>query len=275
MKFNLIKIFYLIFFLLVNYYSFSQNDDNYSGARSAGMGKAGLTLTDAWSVLNNPAGTATLSNYNLGLYYESRFLMKELSNVAFVFTSPLMSGNINFATTFFGYSTFSQTKFALGYSQQLFRNFYMGLQLNYFLINQSEYYKNLNSMTFELGINYKIIQNLNIAAYVFNPINAGYFENYSTKMPIAMKLGLSYLFSNKFLIAIETGKAINGIIPVFKAGLEYTLRNHFAFRAGIALKNIEYSAGFGYFNDNLRIDIAYSYHQILGHTPKISVNYAF
>lgn len=275
MKFNYIKIFSFTIFLFICSFSFSQFEDSYAGARSAGMGKSSLTLTDVWSVLNNPAGTGKLSNYQFGFYYESRFLMKELNHASLAFTCPLMSGNINFATTYFGYSLFSQTKIALGYSQQLFKNFYMGLQINYFLIHQSEYYKNFNAMTFELGINYNVVKNLTIAAYVFNPINAGYFESYSTKIPISMKLGVSYLFADKFLLAVETGKSINGIIPVFKTGLEYIIKEHFAIRAGLAVKELEFSAGFGYNNYNLHVDVAYSYHQILGHTPKVSINYAF
>jgi hypothetical protein len=50
-------------------------------------------------------------------------------------------------------------------------------------------------------------------------------------------------------------------------------------RAGVALAPVEYSFGLGYkqhFGNNfLGFDLAYAYHEVLGSTPKLSVNYAF
>lgn len=267
-----VALFYLLLFFNN---SFSQTDDNYAGARIAAMGKAGLTLQDVWSVLNNPAGTATITNYSLGAYYENRFFMKETSFAALVFSCPLLSGNVNFGVTHFGYELFGQNKIVLGYSQQLFRKFFMGLQINYFTTRQSSEYGNFNGLTFDLGLDYKPTEAFSIAAYVFNPINVSYFENSKVKMPVALKFGMSYLFSKKLLLALETAKAINATIPIFKTGIEYNLNKHFAIRGGFSLKPIEYSAGFGYMNNHLRVDIAYSYHQILGSIPKISLSYVF
>ncbi|MDR2835800.1 MAG: hypothetical protein LBV69_06330 [Bacteroidales bacterium] len=267
-----------IFFTIIFFYSisiFAQNEDNYAGARSSGMGKAGVTLSDIWAVFNNPAGTSDINGYAVGAFYENRFLMKETGYAALAFSCPLFSGNINFGATYFGYSLFSQNKIALGYSQQLFRNFSMGLQINYFSTRQGEYYGNFNGLTFDLGFLYKPIEGLSLGGYVFNPINVGYFENSKIKMPLALKFGISYLFSKKLLLAVETGKAINGYIPIFKTGIEYTLRNIFVFRGGFSVKPVEFSAGFGYKNEHLHVDIAYSYHQILGSTPKLSVSYEF
>jgi hypothetical protein len=94
-------------------------------------------------------------------------------------------------------------------------------------------------------------------------------------MPVTMKLGLSYLFSDALLLAVETGKSINGYTSIFKAGIEYNLRKHFSFRVGISMLPIEYSAGLGYKVAGATFDLAFAYHQILGLSPKISVQYEF
>ncbi|MDL2261942.1 hypothetical protein LJC11_00370 [Bacteroidales bacterium OttesenSCG-928-I21] len=262
-------------FCIVSISGFSQTDDNYSGARSTAMGRTGLTLQDTWAVFNNPAAISNLKTMNIGVFYESRFLMKETGYGAIAFTAPLLGGNIGFGATHFGFDLFQQNKIALGYSQKLFKNFSMGLNINYFSTRQSEIYGNFNAMTLEIGLLATPINGLSIATYVFNPFNLSYFEDSDFKLPIAIKLGISYLFSNKLLLAVETGKAINGYIPVFKSGIEYKINQHFAFRGGISLKPIEYTIGVGYNTHGVNIDLAFGYHQILGSTPKISVHYEF
>ncbi len=255
--------------------AFSQTDDNYAGARSTAMGKTGLTMQDTWAVFNNPAAICRLDKMNIGAFYENRFLMKETGYGAIVFSSPFLGGNIGLGLTHFGFELFQQNKIILGYSQQLFRNFSMGLNVNYFSTRQSESYGNFNAMTLELGFLATPTKELSIATYVFNPFNLSYFEDSNLKMPVAIKLGISYLFSKSLLLAVETGKAINGYIPVFKSGIEYKINRHFAFRGGISLKPVEYTLGLGYNTHGFNIDLAYAYHQILGSTPKISVHYEF
>jgi hypothetical protein len=55
------------------------------GARSAGLGGTGLTFNDVYSVYNNPGAFGALENTAIGLNYENRFLLKELSSQALAF----------------------------------------------------------------------------------------------------------------------------------------------------------------------------------------------
>ncbi len=257
----------------------AQTTTNTGGARAAGMANAGLTNQDVWAVFNNPAAYSWMNNKAAGLFYENRFLMKETGYGALAFSSPLMGGNVGFGYSHFGYSLFQSDKFALGFSQQLFKNFALGLQVNYFSVRQSDYYGNLNSLTFEAGVMSKPNDKLSIGFYVFNPLNLSYFENTDFKMPVALRLGFSYLFSKSLLLSVETGKAINGYTPVFRSGIEYNINEQFAVRTGVALSPTEYSFGLGYNNfiqkNKIGFDIAYAYHEVLGSTPKLSINYEF
>lgn len=264
-----------LFFMFFNLLAYSQVNFDVAGARSAAMGNAGLTLHDSWAVFSNPAAINADEHQNIGLYYENKFLMNETSFGALAFTTPLLGGNVGVGITHFGFELFQQNKFALGYSQQLFKNFYMGVMLDYFSIRQSEYYGNFNAMTFEIGFLAKPTEELSIATYIFNPLNLSYFEDSNAKIPVTLKLGFSYLFSKKLLLAIETGKSINGDIPIFKSGLEYKINKNFAFRGGVSMKPVEYTFGIGYCNYGFNFDLAFGYHQVLGITPKISVRYGF
>jgi hypothetical protein len=77
----------------------------------------------------------------------------------------------------------------LGYSQQLFKYFSLGVQVNYFSVRQADYYGNLNALTFEAGVLSKPNDKLSIGAYIFNPLNQAYFEDNDAKMPITLRLG--------------------------------------------------------------------------------------
>lgn len=274
------RILLIIVFVVSCFAGYTQSMSYVAGARAAGMANAGITNQDTWAVFNNPAAYGWLNNKAIGIFYENRFLMKETGYGAMAFSSPLFGGNIGFGFSHFGYSLFQSDKIALGFSQQLFKGFSMGLQVNYFSVRQSDFYGNLNSVTFEAGILSKPNENFSIGAYIFNPLNLSYFENSDLKMPVAVRLGLSYLFSKSLLLSIETGKAINGYTPVFKTGFEYLLNDQFAFRAGIAIAPVEYSFGLGYNNsfgnkNKLGFDLAFAYHEVLGSTPKLSINYEF
>ncbi len=256
--------------------AFAQVETNNAGARSAGMANNSLTIRDTWAVFNNPAATCRLQHISAGIYYENRFLLKQTGYGALAFQMPVhKSGNISVGISHYGYKYYQYTRATIGYSQQLFTNLYMGLNINYLHLSQAEYYGRANGMTFELGLYSQPVKNFSLGVYVFNPVNVSFFEDKDLKMPVTMKLGLSYLFSDALLLAVETGKAINGYTSIFKAGIEYNLRKHFSFRVGISMLPIEYSAGIGYKVAGATFDLAFAYHQILGLSPKISVQYEF
>lgn len=268
---------YLIvtFTLVLSITAFSQSEYNFAGARSAGMGRTGVTLVDNWAVFNNPAAMTGVENPMAGIFYENRFLLNETGYGALAFTSPLLGGSVGLGISHYGYSLFQSDKFSFGFAQQLFKTVSMGVNIDYISVRQSGMYGNLNAINFELGLFAKPNDNFSIGAHVFNPMNMSYFEDSDLRMPIALKLGFSYLFSKSLLFAIETGQAINGYVPVFKTGIEYTINNQFSMRTGIALMPVEYSFGLGYHSSSIIFDLAYAYHEVLGSTPKIAVSYEF
>lgn len=273
---RLFRAILLVCGLLVSTLAFAQIETNNAGARSAGMGNTSLTIRDTWAVFNNPAATCRINHISAGIYYENRFLVKQTGYGALAFQMPVhKSGNIAAGISHYGYKFYQFNKFSVGYSQMLFNNFFMGLNIDYYNVIQAEDYGNANGMTFELGIYAEPVKNFSLGVYVFNPVNVSFFESRDLKMPITMKLGLSYLFSDALLIAVETGKSINGYTSIFKAGIEYNMRKHFSFRAGISMLPIEYSFGLGYKVAGATFDLAFAYHQILGLSPKLSVQYDF
>lgn len=255
--------------------TYSQLDYHIGGARSGGMANASVTLEDTWSVFNNPAGLANLENSGLGLFYENRFLVKETGYGAMAFNMPLGNGNAGVALNSFGYSKFQSNKIGFSYAQELFSRISMGVKINYLSIIQSLDYGNIHGVTFDLGLLVSITDDFTLGFHAFNPLNLSYLVDIDEHIPVTYKLGLSYLYENRLLLAIETGQSIHGDIPIFSCGFDFYAGNNLYFRAGVSAKPIEYTFGMGYEFSPILFNIAFAYHQYLGSTPKISINYEF
>lgn len=264
-----------LFFVFFSLFSFSQTENANVGGRQAGMGYSSLTLEDIWSVHNNPAGTAYLQRFSVGIYYENKFLLKETGLSSLAFVAPLGGSSINFGFSHFGFSAFQKEKIALGISQKLFENFSLGLQADFYTLRQSLDYGNYYGMSFELGAIFKPTSNLSLGTYIANPVNVSYFADNSFKLPLCLRIGMSYIFSKKLLFALETGKSINGYTQALRTGIEYNLNDQFRLRGGLAIWPVEYTFGLGYYIKNMNFDFAYAFHQVLGSTPKLSLSYEF
>jgi len=209
---------------------------------------------------------------SFSLYAEQRFLEKELGYYAGGLTLPTKSGVFGLAINYSGFDLYNEKKIGLGYGRLFTKNISGGIQIDYLSTSISEY-GTASAFTFEAGLLVKITDQLSTAVHVFNPIaiKSGFDDE---KIPTLFRLGLSYEPGKKILLTAEAEKDID--FPArFKAGIEYKMIDQLYLRGGIATNPSQYSFGVGLNVGNLKIDFASSYHQVLGLTPGISVNYVF
>jgi len=262
-----------------------ENANHPLGGRSSGMGNSSVTLSDFWSVHNNQAGLAGYKNISAGFYFEDRFIMKELGLKALAFVLPVKSGafGLNFNT--FGFSQYNETKVGLAFAKGLGKIFSAGLQLDYLRTSIAENYGDKNVFTFEIGLMSRPNDKVILAAHVFNPINVRLEKQYDERIQSVYKFGVSYLVSDKLLLAIETEKS-RDFKPLVRGGFEYKIIDRALVRMGYStLPSMsgdddfsiasQYSFGFGLNFQNLNIDLSASIHQILGWSPSVSLIYTF
>ncbi|MCX6230694.1 MAG: hypothetical protein NTZ33_04050 [Bacteroidetes bacterium] len=266
--------FHLFFLLFFTFQIFAANENTCNGGRSAAMGGASVTLADFWAINNNQAGIANIKNAKAGIYFENRFLLKELSYKSLAFLYPTQSGILGFNYHQFGYNAYKEQKIGLSYARSFSKNFSAGLQLDYMNTALGDNYGSKSAFTFELGVLAKIAPNLMLAAHIFNPVNARFNDYNNEKIPSVFKLGLSYLLSEKLIIAIESEKNIN-FDAVFKAGFEYKILEFAYARIGISTNPTINTFGFGIEYHQFTIDFASSIHQTLGYSPQFSLIYNF
>lgn len=240
------------------------------GARSMAMANASSTLNDVWGYHHNPGALGDVNEFTAGLSYENRFLLKELQSQGFAVAVPLKVGVISVGGQLYGHQQFRTYKAGLGYSMKLSDKFFAGVQLNYLGLRLPENYGSANTMTGEVGIYAKITDDWKIGASVFNLGRAKLSEFADDRFTTMMRLGTSYSFSEKVLIALDFEKSLDHPVRI-KTGVEYEVVNNFRLRGGFATAPIELSAGIGYEWKQLQLSVGSSYHQILGWSPNFAL----
>ncbi len=263
---------FLILIIFVFECSHVPASENYrTGARSLALSNATLTLSDSWSTFHNQATLANLHSLSAGVFYESRFLVDELSLAAGTFVLPINAGTFGLSFYQFGKGTYKAHKIGISFAKKLSDRLNAGVQLDYFTQELPENDEIYSFTTFECGFTYQATDELTLGAHVFNPVMNGIdVPELEQKMPAIIQIGGHYQFSELVLLCLETEKNTDQELIV-KTGLEFSPVPNMALRLGVSGKPVQYSAGIGYTLKNISTDLAFNYHQKLGITPSVSV----
>ena len=242
------------------------------GGRSNSMANASVAISDLWAFHHNPGALADVEKVSIGFSYENRFLLKELQSQGLVYVQPLKKGVLSVGAQLYGFNEYRTYRFGAGYCLKLSEMFSAGVQLNYQGIRLNENYGSKNTVTAELGLLAKITENWKIGISVFNLGRAKLSDYQDDRFSTLFRMGSSYTFSKKVIVAVEAEKSID--FPLrFKTGLDYQLVKNFYFRAGFATQPIELTFGFGYKFKSIQLDIGSAYHQQLGWSPHFSLSF--
>ena len=265
-----------IFLFLFVHAAFSGNENLPVGARAAGIGGAAVCMVDVWAVYHNQANLAYYKNISAAVYYENKFLVKEMSLQAATVVLPTKKlGVFGVSFTRFGYSQYNESKYGLSYARTFGPNFSAGVGMNYLSSHIGENYGTRGAFTVELGVRATLLKKLVVGFHAYN-INRAKMANYNNeRIPTILRLGLQYNFSEKVFLSAEIEKDID-YKPIFKVGMEYHPAKLFFLRAGISTNPFISSFGFGFnISDKFSIDLASTVHPVLGLSPMASLSYNF
>jgi hypothetical protein len=240
---------------------------NSTDTRSKGVANASVAFTGINSILSNQAGLAELEHIGFLLSAEQRYLLNDLNNFGVGFAMPTNSGTFGVSVNYFGFEDFNQSKIGLIYARKLMEKLSVGIQFD-LLNTQISEYGNKNLLTFEIGMQSELMENLLIG---FHPVKLEIIED--EFLPTILRAGVTYTASKKLNLHAELEKDFD--FPfVFKGGIEYELVSEFWLRIGVHTNPTALSFGLGYqMKNGLRFDLASNYHQELGFTPSIGLGY--
>jgi hypothetical protein len=245
-----------------------------AGARSASLAGVSAGLEDVWAVANNPAGLAGYNHVTLATSAEQRYLMKELGYYAIAASIPVGKGCLGFFTMYSGYQDFIDQKVSLGYGRQFGEYLLFGISLVYVFQKAGEEATPLHQVSYELGTIILLSKKVKLAFATFNPFQLYFKSKDYAALPSIFKLGLSFQYSPVLSIYTECEKDID-LPPCLKIGIEYICRDIFFIRGGIRIFPASYSFGTGLRHNRFLLEFSSAYHQYLGFTPQVSIQFDF
>lgn len=252
-------------------FTFAGNENFPTGARNAGMGYCGLTLTDIWGAQHNQANLASLEGLSFGAYYENKYMLSQTALKSVAGAIPVSKvGTFGLSATQFGYSLYSEGKYGLAFARNITPGFAAGIQFNYNTTRIGDIYGKKQAFTAEAGIRARIMPKLTMGAHVYN-VSRTLLHPYDTEyIPTTLRLGFEYRFSAVVMALAECETTINRATNI-KAGLEYAVHQKVFLRTGINTQPFLAAFGIGYKQNIVSIDIAAAYHQVLGFSPTLSL----
>jgi hypothetical protein len=244
------------------------------GARSISLAGISAGLEDAWAVVNNPAGLARFDHLSLATSLERRYLLEELGYYAIAASIPAGKGSIGISTMFSGYQSFIDQKFTLCYGKQFGENILSGISMVYIFQKAGNKTSPVHQASYELGAIIILSKKVSLAFATFNPFQLYYKSKDYATLPSIFKLGLTVQYSHVFFIYSEIEKDLESS-PCFKIGMEYIARKVFYIRGGIRMFPVSCSFGAAIRQQRFLFEFSSSWHQYLGFTPQVSLQYDF
>lgn len=237
--------------------------------RSRATGGTGLTATGIDAVWTNPAGLARAGEFfSAAATAEQRFGLTEFQTITGGAVLPTDFGGFALQLANFGWSSYGETRIGVGYGRLLSDNFSIGAELTGFA-TQTEGYESTFDLTFGLGFQLTVTEEIYVGARVFSPLRIERAPD--EDLPQLLAVGGSYRPSDKLRIDAEAH--LDAEFPVrVRVGATYLPAEQLEIMLGVTTSEAELSFGLGYqVLSDLRIRAAAVYHETLDLSPAIGL----
>jgi hypothetical protein len=238
-----------------------------AGAAEAGMGYLCATRNSFWASFHNQALLPDHNSFSFGFNYENRFNLKELgTRTAGII---LNSGKTSIGAVYsnFGNKDYKRDMAGIASALKLSDKISAGVQVDFFSERTSGEYDNNQAVTFEAGLLIKPNESIRIGVHLFNPLPNSLQKTY---MPARLNIGAGGELSSSLFAGIEAEMS-TGLEPIFRTGFEYEAGKKIWLRGGFSTEHNSFSFGLGYLAKFVRIDLAFSTHELLGVTSSASL----
>lgn len=263
-------IYALLFFLFLFYNSQAQNGLSQIGARTAAMGYTAATMTDSWSLFNNPAGLSEAEGVNGIFAFENKFGVEGFNTMAAGVLAPMPVGGIGLSVFKFGDELYNEQTIALTYGNR-FGLASIGARVNY-LQYHIEGFGNKGIFAIDFGGVAELSQHVYFGAYIRNINQAQISEFEDERVPTLLNAGLSYRPTDKIILNLEAEKDID-MEALFRVGLEYSFLKKFVGRTGIKTRPFTNFFGLGFKATRLKVDYALARDPALGFSHQAAIVY--
>jgi hypothetical protein len=216
----------------------------------------------------NPAGIAEEQAFSAGSYYQSVFLMKQLSAAGFACVLPAgKAGNVGVAYKQFGYSLYKEQIAGLAFSRAFGTAVSVGIRFDYLSTRFGNDYGGSSTFTGTAGLIARVTESLRLGVSVFNPQRALMSDNGNYRYPAIMQAGCSWTFGTHTELEFGVSKSGNGK-PILQCMVQYRASDRFKLFAGVSNGYEPFSLGYSFRVHKIEIGMSSGYHYWLGFSPR-------
>ena len=168
-------------------------------------GDASVAYRNRWSVFHNPSALAFEEQFKIGLLYENRYIVPELSNEVVYAVLPTPYFQIGLSYSFFGYSVFNEMLAAVTLART-FGKFRLGIECIYYTVYLSEAERYKGTITAQVGAQVDVTERFTIGLSLFNPVFSKVKTEPDTRLPVIFSLGTDYRFHHQLSWLLELSK---------------------------------------------------------------------
>lgn len=262
-----------LFFLLLtanSQISFAQQNP-ISTPYSQAIANTSVAYTEEWACFHNPAILANVKSPSIGLNYDNRFELKELSTVALQAASPTKHINCGLGLSHFGTWSFSEMQVGLALARSFGKRFSMGVQLNCFAVQSAV--GSRSAFTLQVGLLSQPTKKLSIGFHAYNPSQAIIdYEDLQKRIPSIFSLGSAYHISPNLLFLTQLDKELEYPL-LLRTGFEYRVYNSINLKAGVYGAPLVPCFGTSFHWKSLVLGVNFERHPALGINSHCNIIY--
>ena len=243
-----------------------------NNASALALGGAAATYKNPFAIENN-VGILAFNKNEVAFNGQNRFGLSEYSQLSLCGTIALSNTVLGIAYHNSPLADLSIQKYQLALAKKLMEDLSIGVAINYHQHSSSNvYYEKGDAFSFNLGLYYQINDKLNFGFQAFNPNRSRITKLPQERLDALYRLGMDYLLSKNVTLYSDLVQSTSQNLS-FHGGLEVQ-QNQFKIRGGFNT-NQELALGLGFSKNQFSFDVGTSYHNILGISPSLNLNYAF
>ena len=281
----------LILFISINLVSAGAFDDRFPSARAAGMSNAVVAVTnDVWAAYYNPAGLASIQNYQTGFAYQKPYNYSFFTSVfgsAVIPISPSY-GAAGVAFESFGVKYKGNT-LSQEYVATLSHGFYLlndihtslsvGYNLKYYHMDLGESISGIElgaggTFGIDFGIQASVYKRTYLGLYVYNLNAPTLGVDTAQDLPRRVVVGAAYKPYSGLTTAISMNKSV-GYDTEIDGGFEFALIDMLDLRLGASTNPSRFTAGLGIKFESFQFDYGFRSHPVLAETHSFGLMYTW
>jgi len=243
---------------------------------SSAIAETSVSDSRNWMVFNNPAMLGYVEKPEIGIQYENKYLIPELSTKSVHFGLPTNLLNAGLSFSHFGYSLYHEMILGLGFARNFSDKFAMGVQFNYYTAYFTASNSYRGALLPQIGLSVKFSPIFNVGFNTFNPFQTNIQTEFVTKrLPSVFSLGSEYFFSPELVWRTQIDKELSSNYR-FATGFEYQMLQNFKVKLGAYGSDYLVSClGLGFKTGSFLIDLNCDMHPLLGLNTLAALKYRF